>query len=112
MTENERQQRLAERIQEDERLRGDLEDDLASALLAWAIERVEAAAADPARPDSEVEPEVQAIRAAAQAAARSGESDSQRLIALAETGLAQRLGTTVASAPAVAAPAPVAAAES
>lgn len=106
MTENERLQRLAERIQEDERLRGDLEDDLASALLAWAIERVEVAAADPARPDAEVEPEVQAIRAAAQAAARSGESDPQRLITLAEAGLAQRLGRAVASAPTAGTPPP------
>jgi hypothetical protein len=88
--ENERQQRMVERIQEDERLRGDLPDDAAAALVEWAGKRVAAAAADAARPDAAVEAEVQAIRAAARAAARSGESDPPHLLALAEAKLAQR----------------------
>ena len=89
MSENERQQRLIERVQEDERLRGDLPDAAATALVEWATKLVSAAAAEPTRPDAEVEAEAQAIRAAARAAARSGEGDSQRLLALAEGELAK-----------------------
>jgi hypothetical protein len=92
MSENERQQRMVERIQEDERLRGDLEDAAATALVEWASERVAAAAADPARPDAEVDADVQAVRAAVRTAAHSGESDAQRLIALAGAALAQDAG--------------------
>src|SRR3989442_15228241 len=88
MTTNERQQRMAERILEDENLRGDLEDDAATALIDWASERAAAAAADPARSDAVVEAQVQAIRQAARAAARSGETAPQRLIALAAARLA------------------------
>src|SRR5262245_33769219 len=101
--ENERQQRMVERVQEDERLRSDLPDDAAAALVEWAGKHVAAAAADPARPDAEVEAEVQAIRAAVRAAARAGEDEPQRLIALAETELAQR--TASPAPPAAAAPA-------
>jgi hypothetical protein len=92
MSENERQQRMVERIQEDERLRGDLEDAAATALVEWASERVAAAAADPARPDAEVDADVQAVRAAVRTASHSGEGDPQRLIALAEATLAQDAG--------------------
>jgi hypothetical protein len=92
MSENERQQRMVERIQEDERLRGDLEDAAATALVEWASERVAAAAADPARPDAEVDADVQAVRAAVRTAAHSGEGDPQRLIALAGAALAQDAG--------------------
>ncbi|HEY3228026.1 MAG TPA: hypothetical protein VGJ87_02330 [Roseiflexaceae bacterium] len=92
MSENERQQRMVERIQEDERLRGDLEDAAATALVEWASERVAAAAADPARPDAEVDADVQAVRAAVRTAAHSGEGEPQRLIALAEAALAQDAG--------------------
>jgi hypothetical protein len=91
MTENERQQRIVERIYEDERLRGDLEDDAATPLLAWAAERAGDAAADPARPDEAVEEGVRAVRAAVRAAAGSGETEPTRLIALAEAELRQRL---------------------
>jgi hypothetical protein len=91
MTENERQQRIVERIYEDERLRGDLEDDAATPLLAWAAERAGDVAADPARPDEAVEEGVRAVRAAVRAAAGSGETDPTRLIALAEAELRQRL---------------------
>src|SRR6266545_5203372 len=92
MSENERQQRMVERIQEDERLRGDLEDAAATALVEWASERVAAAAADTTRPDAEVDTEVQAVRAAVRTAAHSGEGDAQRLIALAEAALGQDAG--------------------
>ena len=92
MSENERQQRMVERIQEDERLRGDLEDAAATALVEWASERVAAAAADPARPDAEVDADVQAVRAAVRTASHSGEGDPQRLIARAEAALAQDAG--------------------
>jgi hypothetical protein len=88
MTMNERQQRMAERILEDENLRGELEDDAATALVDWASAQAAAAAADPARSDAVVEAQVQAIRQAARAAALSGETEPQRLIALAAAGLA------------------------
>jgi len=44
MTTNERQQRMAERILEDENLRGDLEDDAATALVDWASKQATSAA--------------------------------------------------------------------
>jgi hypothetical protein len=111
MSENDRQQRMVERIVEDERLRGDLEDTAATALVNWASERVAKAAADPARPDDAVEAEVQVIRKAAQAAARSGESEPQRLLSLAEKALAGSAAPAAAAAqpPAGATPAPSAA---
>jgi hypothetical protein len=103
MTENERQQRMVERILEDERLRGDLEDTAATALIQWASERAGAAAADPTRSDDAVEADVQAVRKAARAAALSGETDPQRLLAVAESNLAP--GTTLKPESAAAAPA-------
>ena len=106
MSNTDRQQRMAERILEDERLRGNLEDDAATALVDWASQRAAAAAADPARPDEDVEAQVEAIRKAARAAALSGETEPRRLIALAEARLAP--GATVsagAAQPAPAAPA-------
>jgi hypothetical protein len=102
VSENQRQQRMLERVQEDERLRGDLPDDAATALVEWASQRVATAAAEPTRPDAEVEAEVQAIRAAARAAARVGETNPQRLLAIAETELAQ--GTAQAARPTTAPP--------
>ena len=100
MAENERQQRVVERIQEDERLRGDLEDDAAAALISWAVARVAAAAADPARPDPALEADVQAVRSAARSAARSGESEPERLVALAEAALAGAAAPDASGAPA------------
>lgn len=97
MGENERQQRLIERVQEDERLRGDLEDTAAIALVQWASDQVARAAADPARPDDEVETEVQSIRRAARTAANSGEGDPQQLIALANEALAKQAGSVGSS---------------
>src|SRR5215213_10857729 len=88
MTTSEREQRMTERILEDESLRGDLEDDAASALIDWASAQAAAAAADPDRTDAAVEVQVQAIRKAARAAALSGETEPKRLIALAAAGLA------------------------
>jgi hypothetical protein len=102
VSENERQQRMLERVQEDERLRGDLPDDAATALVEWASRRVAIAAAEPTRPDAEVEAEVQAIRAAARAAARAGQTEPQRVLAIAETKLAQ--GTVQAARPVTMAP--------
>lgn len=104
MAENERQQRMAERILEDERLRGDLEDDAATPLINWASERAAAAASDPARPDDAVEAEVAAVRQATRTAARSGETEPAKLIALAEQTLANSAPAPVAAAAAPAAP--------
>jgi hypothetical protein len=89
MTENDRRQRMAERILEDERLRGDLEDSSATPLIEWASARAAAAAADPARSDDLVEADVQAVRQATRAAARSGETDPTRLIAIAKAALGE-----------------------
>jgi hypothetical protein len=99
MPDNNRQQRMVERILEDERLRGDLEDDAASALIAWASERADAAAADPARPDDAVESDVQAVRQAARAAVLSGETDPQRLVAVAEAQLSHGAAPAAAVGP-------------
>jgi hypothetical protein len=115
MAENQRQQLILERLQEDERLRGDLEDAAATALLGWALERAAAAAADPSRPDEAVESDVRAVRISARAAARSGEHAPDRLIALAEAELQKSLGPgseTGAAGPADSAPRPEAPAES
>lgn len=101
MAENARQQRMIERLQEDEHLHGDLTDEAFKALLDWATAKVHAATDDVARPDAEVEADVQAIRSAARKAARSGESQSQQLVALAETALGQNntTGAPAASMP-------------
>jgi hypothetical protein len=96
---SERQQRMVERGQEDERLRGDLPDEAAVALVEWAGQRAAAAAAETTRSDRDVEAEVQGIRAAAYAAARAGETDPRRLLAQAETSLAQRRVPTESSPP-------------
>jgi hypothetical protein len=106
MSENDRQQRMIERVQEDERLRGDLPDEAATVLVEWASQRVAAAAADPARPDADVEAEVVAIRAAARSAARGGEADPQRVIALAEAALAQPASTVPRAAASTTPPPP------
>jgi hypothetical protein len=87
MAPNDRRRMVLERLEEDERLRGGLEDDAASALLAWAARRTGAAADDPSRSDQQVEAVAQAVRAAAYAAATSGETEPQRLVARAETEL-------------------------
>jgi hypothetical protein len=102
MSTEERQQRMAERILEDEHLRGDLEDDAATALIDWASKRAAAVAADSANSDAAVEAQVQAIRQAAGAAARSGETAPKRLIALAAAKLAPSQDTGSIKPPAAA----------
>ena len=92
MTTNPRQQRLLERVQEDERLRGDLAGEAATALVAWASAKVRDASADQQQPDAEVEQAVLAIRQAARASASSGETDPATVIALAENLLGQQHG--------------------
>lgn len=79
---------LIERIQEDERLRGDLGDTAATALVHWAIEQVQHAAADPQHSDDDLAAIAQAIRSAARGAARSGTEEIAAVIACAETALA------------------------
>lgn len=87
MSETSRQQRVVERILEDERLRGDLEDTAAKALLAWATKRAGSIAADPTRSDEQVDAATQAVRRATLRAAESGESDPARVVELAEAAL-------------------------
>jgi hypothetical protein len=87
MTDSDRRQRIIERIQEDERLRGDLAGEAARALVEWAVRRAEAAI-DAAQSDESVDAAVMAIRAAARAAAHSGATTAQEVIAKAEAALA------------------------
>jgi hypothetical protein len=90
MTETNRQQRMTERILEDESLRGELEDPAATALINWASERAGTFAADRSRSDPEVEAATLAIRTAARQAASSGEQEPEHVIALAEAALAEQ----------------------
>jgi hypothetical protein len=87
----ERKQELLDRIQEDERLRGDLEDTAARELVAWALRKAEQAIDAGERADDEIEAHVQAVRSAARAAARSGALAPQKVIQLAEKQLAEAL---------------------
>ena len=80
---------LLERLQEDESLRGDLEDPAATALLDWASARIRAVAADPQRGDEALAADAQAIRQAARAAARMGISDPQQVVTAAAAALQQ-----------------------
>jgi hypothetical protein len=103
---SERAQRSIERIQEDERLRGDLDDTAASALVAWASALAEQIANDAARSDTDVASAIQAIRSAAHAASRTGENEPQQVIATAESFYhAQSGGGVVANVPEPASPA-------
>ncbi|HMO56363.1 MAG TPA: hypothetical protein PKA05_19275 [Roseiflexaceae bacterium] len=88
----EQQQILLERIQEDERLRGDLEDAAATELVQWALQHAEAVIAAGNRSDAAIEAEVQAIRMAARAAAREAGSAAE-VIARAEALLAEQIAT-------------------
>lgn len=90
MSENSRQQRMIERVQEDERLRGDLAGENAQQLVDWATAKVRAFAADANQSDDEVEAQVQAVRFAARHAAQAGVHEPHRIIALAEETLAAR----------------------
>lgn len=84
-----RRQLMIERLLEDERLRGDLEDAAATALLEWACRRVGAVAGDPARTDEQVEHEVQTLRRATLLAANSGAQAPDQVLAFAEAQLTQ-----------------------
>lgn len=84
-----RRQLMIERVLEDERLRGDLDDTAATALLEWACRRVGAIAGDPARSDEQVEHEVQALRRATLLAANSGAQVPDQVLAVAEAQLTQ-----------------------
>jgi hypothetical protein len=86
MSLSERAQRAIERIQEDERLRGDLEDTAATDLVAWASDQA-AAADDASLSDEEFAAAVMAIRTAARKAARSGEREAGQIRKLAEEAL-------------------------
>jgi hypothetical protein len=90
---DERQQRAAERILEDEGLTGDLTDQQARPLIEWASAKAASIAADPARSDAEVHDAVSAVRRAVLgvAAAASPEHEATRLIALAEQHVAESL---------------------
>jgi hypothetical protein len=86
MSNSDRRQQIVERIQEDERLRGDLAGEAAMALVQWAVQRAEATIAT-SQPDEVVDTAVTAIRSAARSAARSGATTAQEVIAQAEAEL-------------------------
>ena len=106
MRENQRQQHLLERVQEDERMRGDLAGAAATALVGWASAHVAAASADPNRPDGEVEQAVVAVRQAASQSARSGETEPEKVVALAENLLQRTEARSPATIEEAAAPSP------
>lgn len=103
MSETDRAQGLVERIQEDERLRGDLSDPAATALVAWATEQVLGAAADPQRSDEDLAALAQTVRSAARTAAEAGDAPAAEVVARAQANLAQ--AAPAAPAPAAEAPA-------
>jgi len=86
---DERTALLLERLQEDESLRGDLEDPAATALLEWASARIRELAADSQRGDESLVANVQAIRQVARMAARMGMNDPQEVVAAATMTLQQ-----------------------
>lgn len=86
MPSDERLQELLGRIQEDERLRGDLEDQAAKALVHWALAQTQQLAQIDTD-DETLEAHAKAIRTAARTAARSGEQQPQQVLELAETSL-------------------------
>lgn len=79
-----RLERIIERLQEDERLRGDLQDSAAQSLLEWAIAQVSAAAQ---KGESELQEAVRNVRQAAVKAASSGLSEPEQIIAVANRAL-------------------------
>lgn len=79
---------MIERIQEDERLRGDLVGEAAQQLVDWAIAKVRTLTDNPAQPDAEVEAQVQAVRMAARHAAQAGAAEPEAVVARAEAALA------------------------
>lgn len=83
----ERTQSAIERLHEDERIRGDLGDGAARALLEWATRQVTMVASDASRSDAEVAAGVQAIRTAARIAAREGQALADAVVAAAEHAL-------------------------
>lgn len=87
MSYNERQQRMIERIYEDERLHENLTDTTATVLIEWATAQVTDATNDPAQPDDIVEAQVQAIRKAARMATRVADVTSKNIVDHAETFL-------------------------
>ncbi|GAB4113493.1 MAG: hypothetical protein Fur005_28770 [Roseiflexaceae bacterium] len=80
-----------ERIQEDERLRGDLPDEAAQALVQWAGQHASQIANDHTRSDDEVEALIKLVRSAARFAARTGLLGPQQVIDAAEAALRERL---------------------
>jgi hypothetical protein len=103
---SERAQQAAERLLEDEGLTGDLTDDQAQPLIAWASAAA-ARAADPAFSDEQLAASLAAIRKAVRQVARAAENeaDPARLRASAEAALAALAPPADAqAAPAAAAP--------
>ena len=84
MSIQQRIQSAVERIQADQRLRGDLEDQPARALVEWAVTQATAIAGDLQRSDDEVEARLKSLRSAAYAAARIGAGAAEQVVAAAE----------------------------
>lgn len=88
---NERQQRAAERILEDEGLTGTLTDAQARPLIDWASAQAARVAADPTRSDAEVDAALGALRQALLrvSSTAADAQDAERLVALAQQAFAQ-----------------------
>jgi hypothetical protein len=84
MSIQQRIQQAVERIQTDQRMRGDLEDQPARALVEWAVAQATAIASDLQRSDDEVEAQLKSLRSAAYNAARIGASAADQVVAAAE----------------------------
>lgn len=83
---NQRLERIIERLQEDEHLRGDLQDAAAKSLLEWAIAQVRAGAQGG---EAQLQATVRNVRQAAAKAASSGLSEPTQIIAAANTALSR-----------------------
>lgn len=97
MSDYERQQRMIERIHEDERLHENLTDSTAKVLIEWATTQVKEITDDPAQTDEIVETQVQAIRKAARMAAHVADVTPQTIIDHAEAFLVEIRSTTLSS---------------
>ena len=97
MSDNERQQRMIERIHEDERLHENLTDSTAMVLIGWATAQVKEITDDPTQPDEIVDIQVQAVRKAARMAARVADVTSATIVDHAEAFLQQAHSATLSS---------------
>ena len=88
-----RQQRAVDYILDDESLTSDLTDDQARPLIDWATEQAARVAADPNRPESEIDNAIRAIRRSILriSSLAPDEHNAERLVGLAQTEFNQQM---------------------